>query len=200
VDTQPATCISRNEAKAYLAWLSAKTGRKYRFPTEAEWEYAARAGETKPYYYGGGRKELCAYGNFGDRDSVYATDKHAQCAENPSLEYTYPVGSLKPNKWGLYDMVGNVYEFVEDCFFPNYIGAPSDGSPWLFSKADARYATAAVGQCKYWGIRSYDYMSYDINLRSAARCGAYHDESGRGDSIGLRVAVSMSDAAWDMRR
>lgn len=197
--THPATCISWKEAKAYLAWLSAKTGRKYRFPTEAEWEYAARAGETRPYYYGGGQKELCAYGNFGDRDSVYATSRFAKCAENPSLEHTYPVGSLKPNRWGLYDMVGNVFEWVEDCYFPDYNGAPSDGSPWLFSNAHGRYSTVAAGDCKFRASRSYSYVSMDITLRSAARCGYLTDDDGRADASGIRVAVSISSGAWDLR-
>jgi formylglycine-generating enzyme required for sulfatase activity len=155
--------------------------------------------ETKPYYYGGAQKELCANGNFGDRDSVYRTSSHAKCAECPSLEYTYPVGSLRPNRWGLYDMVGNIGELVEDCYFPNYEGAPSDGSPWLFSDAHGHYSTVTPGKCKFRVSRSYDFVSMDVHLRSAARCGFPADENGRASVTGLRVAVSMSDTAWDRR-
>ncbi|WP_202366567.1 SUMF1/EgtB/PvdO family nonheme iron enzyme [Mesorhizobium sp. L-2-11] len=196
-DTQPATCISRNEAKAYLSWLSKKTGRRYRFPTEAEWEYATRAGETRPFFYGAGRDELCDHGNFADGDSVYSSAMAAQCAEAPSLEYTYPVGSFGPNNWGLFDMVGNVFEYIEDCYFPNYKGAPDDGSPWLFSNAHQEYSTPAEGACKVWGLRGYFFDSIDIALRSAARCGVYEDEDMRGNNIGMRVAVSISSGAWD---
>lgn len=194
-DRHPAACISRNEAKAYLAWLSEKSGRKYRFPTESEWEYAVRAGETLPFYYGGGQEELCEYGNFADLDSVYLAGRYAKCAETPSLEYTTPAGSFKPNNWGLHDMVGNVFEYVADCAFPNYDGAPADGSPWLVSEKHPDRTKG--GRCLVWGLRGYDFSAMDLSLRSAARCGVYTDEDARSDALGLRVAVSMSDGAWD---
>lgn len=201
-EDQPATCISRNEAKAYLAWLSEKSGRAYRFPTEAEWEYATRAGESRPYYFGGGngdQDKVCAYGNFADRDSVYAAGVVAKCAEQDSREYTYPVGSFKPNNWGLYDMIGNVFEYVEDCYFPNYEGAPTDGSPWMHSTAHADHSTDAPGACRVWGLRGYFFDSIDTTMRSATRCGVYDDEDDRGNAIGIRVAVSMSGESWDRR-
>jgi formylglycine-generating enzyme required for sulfatase activity len=96
----PATCISHREAEAYLSWLSQRSGKAYRVPTEAEWEYAARAGTTTPFYFGSNRASLCGYGNFADKASPYHARMVAQCAEKPSPEMTAPVGSYKPNAWG----------------------------------------------------------------------------------------------------
>lgn len=140
-----------------------------------------------------------AYGNFADRESVYGPGDWAKCAEQNSREYTYPVGSFKPNNWGLYDMVGNVFEFVEDCYFPDYEGAPADGSPWLHSTAHGYHSTDRPGACKVWALRGYYFDSPDMEMRSAARCGVYNDENSRGNAVGIRVAVSMSGEPWDRR-
>jgi formylglycine-generating enzyme required for sulfatase activity len=98
-DDQPATCISCNEAKAYLAWHSEKAGRAYRLLTEAEWEYAVQAGETRPYFYGGGQEDLCAYGNFADSGSVYSAAIAARCAEEPSRLHQ-ACWQLRPERLG----------------------------------------------------------------------------------------------------
>jgi formylglycine-generating enzyme required for sulfatase activity len=105
----PATCISRREAQAYLDWLGKKSGKAYRFPTEAEWEYAVRAGSATPLHYGGGLKDLCKYGNFADKASPYNARMVAQCAEKPSPERTTVAGSYLPNAWGLDNMIGNAF-------------------------------------------------------------------------------------------
>jgi formylglycine-generating enzyme required for sulfatase activity len=181
----PATCVSRREALGYLDWLSKKSGKTYRLPTEAEWEYAARARSTTPFYYGGGLKELCKYGNFADSKSVYNARIVAKCAETPSPEGTAPAGSYQPNAWGLQDMIGNAFEFTEDCASENYQGAPSDGSPWRTGSA-----------CENFATRSYFFDSIDVNLRSAARCSVV-DWDSRSNGLGIRVAVSLDDAAWD---
>jgi formylglycine-generating enzyme required for sulfatase activity len=188
-DQHPATCISRREALGYLAWLSKKSGKAYRLPTEAEWEYAVRAGNPKPFHYGGGLKDLCKYGNFADSKSVYNARIVAKCAENPSPEGTAPAGSYQANGWGLHDMIGNAFELTEDCASENYHGAPADGSPWR----------AGGGQCDSFATRSYFFDSMGTALRSAARCTAVGMDD-RSNGLAIRVAVSLDDAAWDRKK
>src|SRR5690606_12976351 len=128
-DTHPAVCVSWNDIQAYVAWLTKKTGHTYRLPTEAEWEYAARAGNPNARYGSGKTAELCRALNGGDADftAMYpaARDSHRDCSDG--YVYTAPVGRFEPNAWGLYDIYGNVWEWVQDCMHDNaYTGAPSD--------------------------------------------------------------------------
>ena len=112
---RPVINVAWEDAKEYIEWLNAITGNRYRLPTEAEWEYAARSGGKDEIWAGtSDESQLKNY-------AVYLTDK------------TEPVGSKKPNGLGLYDMSGNAWEWVEDCSHSNYIGAPTDGSAWLGS-------------------------------------------------------------------
>ena len=118
----------------YLPWLSRTTGKTYRLLTEAEWEYAARAGSTTRYSFGDDEKALCTYANVADmsaqeqyKDLTLAT--LASCRDGHI--HTSLVGSFRPNAFGLYDMHGNVWEWVQDCWNANYSGAPSDGSAWI---------------------------------------------------------------------
>lgn len=109
-DTCPVENLSWHDAQAFVERLAAKTGQPYRLPTEAEWEYACRAGE---------RHDFCGG---DDRDKVaWQGDEYGS---------THPVGSRQPNAWGLHDMSGNVWEWTQDCMHPNYQGAPADGSAW----------------------------------------------------------------------
>jgi formylglycine-generating enzyme required for sulfatase activity len=187
----PATCISRREAAAYLAWLSKKSGRAYRFPTEAEWEYATRAGTTTPFLLHGPIGDLCKYANFADRKSPYGAGMAAPCAEQPSPEGLMPVGRYRQNGWGLFDMIGNAFEFIEDCRFPNYRGAPTDGSPWRQDNVNA---------CDEGFVsRGYYFDSVYTDMRSAARCTAGNEWDERANFLGLRVAVSLDERAWDRR-
>jgi formylglycine-generating enzyme required for sulfatase activity len=130
-DAHPVTCVSWLDAKAYVAWLSAQTGKTYRLATEAEWEYAARAGATGRYSFGENSAELCAHGNIADIDAREAGGApqwtYAECRDGFALT-TAPVGSFRANAFGLHDMHGNVWEWVEDCHHPDYAGAPVDGS------------------------------------------------------------------------
>ncbi|MCA2655341.1 SUMF1/EgtB/PvdO family nonheme iron enzyme [Microcystis sp. M061S2] len=116
----PVEKVSWNDAQAFCQKLSQITGKTYRLPTEAEWEYACRAGTTTRYYFGDDANQL------GD----YAWHKGNSQAK------THPVGQKKPNAWGLYDMIGNVFEWCEDNSAYNYIGAPTDGSAWLTDEHD----------------------------------------------------------------
>src|SRR5262249_33933509 len=114
---RPVINVSWGDAQEYVAWLSKETGKSYRLLTEAEWEYAARAGSTTDYSWGddirkGGKVMANCYG----------------CGSEWGNHKTAPVGSFAANAFGLYDMHGNVWELVEDCWRENYDGAPVDGS------------------------------------------------------------------------
>lgn len=114
---RPVINVSWDDAMAYTKWLSERSGGKYRLPTEAEWEFAVRSGNDSTYWWGyqveEGRANCFDCGSKWDRDS------------------TAPVGSFPPNNFGLYDMAGNVREWIMDCYQPNYSGAPDDGSAWM---------------------------------------------------------------------
>ncbi|MES2324014.1 MAG: formylglycine-generating enzyme family protein [Pseudomonadota bacterium] len=131
----PVMCVSWDDAKAYTAWLAAGTGKPYRLPSEAEWEYAARAGSPASYHFGSDEAQICRYGNIRDTLGHAAIGKRtgkpgkeALCTDG--AEFTSVVGMYEPNQFGLYDMIGNVGEIVEDCEHLNYEGAPKDGSAW----------------------------------------------------------------------
>jgi formylglycine-generating enzyme required for sulfatase activity len=113
---RPVISVSWDEAVDYAAWLSQQTGKRYRLPTEAEWEYAARAGTETAYWWGNEMKP-----GFVNCMS---------CGARRDKRQTEPVGSFKSNPFGLYDTAGNVREWVQDCWHDNYQGAPSDGSAW----------------------------------------------------------------------
>lgn len=142
-DFHPVMCVSWNDAHAYLDWLSQQTGKKYRLPTEAEWEYAARADSTTKYFFGDADKDLCQYGNTFDESGMRAfvrdkDYKKKDMACDDGAEYTTVVGMYKPNAFGLYDIIGNISEWVEDCDHENYEGAPTDGSAWISEKCSMR--------------------------------------------------------------
>jgi formylglycine-generating enzyme required for sulfatase activity len=159
--TRPVINIDRADMLAYLAWLGRASGEKgYRLPTEAEWEYAARAGTTTPYYWG------------NKPDPRYANT--AGNKEPDHFPATSPVKSFLPNPYGLYDMAGNVWQEVQDCTHPDYRGAPSDGRAWM-GKSCVSYITR--GGC-------YGSITRGIKTTARAAVGA----SFRSMSVGFRVA------------
>lgn len=195
---QPAVCVSRNEMKDYLDWLSMKVNKHYRLPTEAEWEYAYRAGTDTFNYWGNDFKQTCDYANFADRKSGYQAGMAASCSEKIHPDWTAEVGSYKPNPWGLYDMGGNAQEAVEDCFHQSYNGAPTDGSPWT------------EPDCVLFSARSGDYELTQFSMRASERLiFGYTDDADDGmwtrdegsderfNGMGFRVAVSLDDKSWD---
>jgi formylglycine-generating enzyme required for sulfatase activity len=136
----PVVCVSWDDAQAYVSWLSAKTGHAYRLPTEAEWEYAARAGTTTARYGSDNPLEICRYTNVGDLEYAkrHPGDTGVNRACRDGYAFTSPVGSFPPNQFGLYDMLGDVMDWTEDCWNANYNGAPADGSAWLTGKCRGR--------------------------------------------------------------
>jgi formylglycine-generating enzyme required for sulfatase activity len=132
----PVMCVSYNDAHAYIEWLSKQTGKHYRLPSEAEWEYAARARSNTRYPFGDNPAELCKFANTFDQSGkaviAQATGKPREaipCDDRAGL--TTVVGMYKPNAFGLYDMLGNAGEFVEDCQHLSYENAPTDGRAWI---------------------------------------------------------------------
>ena len=131
-DRLPVEDISWNEARRFVRLMSLFGRRAYRLPSEAEWEYAARAGTTTSRYWGDNNDDGCAHENIGDQ-SLKAEDpdmlpQYANC--NDGFGWTAPVGSLKPNPWGLYDMAGNVENWVEDYCVDSLTGLPTDGAAY----------------------------------------------------------------------
>jgi formylglycine-generating enzyme required for sulfatase activity len=128
---RPVINISWNDVKTYLAWLSDKTGRTYRLPSEAEREYVARAGTTTPFWWGSSISTTQA--NYNGTET-YGNDGVRGEFRNQSL----PVDTFAPNPWGLYQVHGNVSEWTEDCWHDNYVGAPTDGSAWTAPNCNQR--------------------------------------------------------------
>jgi formylglycine-generating enzyme required for sulfatase activity len=163
-DAKPAINVSWDEAQQYVAWLSKMTGKPYRLLSEAEWEYAARAGATTAYYWGA----ALGKGN-ANCDG---------CGSQWDAKETSPVDSFKPNGFGLYDMAGNVWQWVEDCRHSDYNGAPSDGSAWT------------TGDCKYRVVRGGSWNLGPQILRSANRS---WDAAGIRDlDLGFRVGRTLT--------
>ena len=139
-DDEPVACLRWSDAKAYVSWLAGRTGQRYRLLTEAEWEYAARAGTQGDYTWGADESAACRYGNVHDASGAKAAptlpSKPAPCDDG--FAGVAPVGRFAPNAFGLYDMIGNVWEWVEDCYEMPYGAQPVDGSAQLTVGCDRR--------------------------------------------------------------
>ncbi len=145
-DDHPVGCVSWLDAKAYTAWLSEITGAGYRLPSEAEWEYAARGGTTTSRFWGDASNQACTWANTFDLSAakVYPFPWYpATCADG--YADLAPVGQFKPNPFGLYDMIGNVWEWTEDCWAPTHVGRPVDGSAWTWEGGCDLYANRGGG-------------------------------------------------------
>lgn len=159
----PVMRVSWNDASDYVAWLSAQTGESYRLLSEAEWEYVARAGSATKYSWGNsiGSNRANCYG----------------CGSQWDYEQTAPAGSFEPNAFGLYEVHGNVYEWVEDCWNGSYEGAPADGSAWT------------SGDCERRVVRGGAWDDFPDDLRIALRVGTSADRS--DGYYGFRVARTL---------
>jgi formylglycine-generating enzyme required for sulfatase activity len=171
----PAVCINWDDANAFVEWLARRSRRHYRLLSEAEWEYATRAGAIARYFFGNNADDLCLYGNGADLTAKQAFPNMEVVNCRDGYIFTAPVGSFKANAWGLHDVHGNVRERVQDCYNDSYSTAPSDGSPWL------------TGDCSLRVLRGGSWSSDPMELRSASRDkGA--PRTLRYDNYGFRVA------------
>ena len=141
-DEQPVVYVSWKEARAFTEWLSKKSGMKVRLPSEAEWEYACRAGSTTRYSWGDDTADAYHYANTGDPVTKQEFKVRDGLPNDDGFRATAPVGSFKPNAFGLFDMHGNVVEFVADPWHEDYEGAPTDGSVWQKDESKAAAASA----------------------------------------------------------
>jgi formylglycine-generating enzyme required for sulfatase activity len=175
----PVGCVTLEDARAYAAWLATKTGKPYRLPSEAEWEYAARAGTGTMQPWEDDASDICAHANVSD---ITRIEMHSAAPRDPAryfdcrdgFVYAAPVGSFPADPWGLHDMVGNVWEWTEDCFVPNYEGAPTDGSPRRESN------------CERLVVRGGSWYGRNWFARPAARSREPADY--RSSTLGIRVA------------
>jgi formylglycine-generating enzyme required for sulfatase activity len=190
-DKHPVVCISWTDAQDYVRWLSQRTGQKYRLLTEAEWEYAARAGSATTFPWG-----------------MTATREHAnygseKCCGGLAVGRdrwigTSPVGAFPPNAFGLYDMSGNVLQWVQDCFAPSYSGLPTDGSAYETSVTLSKVPMPEMKgkkSCEYRMLRGGDWGDPPSMIRSAFRNFApapgYTLENYRSAGVGFRVAKAL---------
>lgn len=177
-DDEPVVCVSWDDAQAYVAWLSKKTGKQYRLLNEAEWEYVARAGST-------GRRPwaetddtaVCRYASVADTSIKTVSPGTPMFPCSDGHKYTSPVGRFPANSFGVHDMLGNVWEWVEDCWNEGYAGAPES--------AQARLS----GFCTERGFRGGAWNSVPTTVRSAYRDRESKEE--RHDNLGFRVARSL---------
>jgi formylglycine-generating enzyme required for sulfatase activity len=162
-DRQPVINVSWNDAQRYVAWLAKRTGKTYRLLTEAEYEYAARAGTQTAYPWG---------------DDIGTNNANCVgCGSRWDTEQPAPVGSFAPNQFGLYDMVGNVWEWVADCLHEDYSHAPVDGSAWM------------TEDCGHHRLRGGSWASFADEIRSANR--GRSATADRLDIISFRVGRSL---------
>jgi formylglycine-generating enzyme required for sulfatase activity len=174
----PVGCIGWHEAQAYAAWLRRKTGKPYRLPSEAEWEYAARAGTRTSYSFGADSSQLCDHARFADLDSAFSW--RSGCRSGVTTRGPLAVGSLKPNGWGLSDMHGNVWEWTEDCWGVKPEETPSDGSPFV-----------RPGNCEVGVLRGGSWVTGSTHTRSAMRMPM--PLNNRNENVGFRVVLSLDE-------
>lgn len=157
--SRPVMDVSWDDAQAFVTWLSQKTTKRYRLPSEAEWEYVARAGTVLSFWWG--------------RDVGTKNANCEDCATTPTRQ-SLPTGSFRPNGFGLYDTAGNVAEWVQDCWNDTYRSAPTNGSAWT------------TGQCQQRVLRGGSFSSRASMVRSSSRF--RYDRDVRYYANGFRVA------------
>jgi len=172
---RPVIYVSWEDAQGYVAWLSRKTGKNYRLLSEAEWEYAARAGSATKYHFGNSESTLCRYANGADLSTDYDW-RNTSCSDGYGKQ-TAPAGSFQPNAFGLYDVHGNVWEWVGDCWNDSYSGAPANGRAW------------EGGDCTRRVLRGGSWSGKPRDLRAANR--ARSSSSHRNGGYGFRLSRTL---------
>ena len=169
----PAVCVSWDDANAYARWLSERSGRSYRLLSEAEFEYAARAGATTPFPWGSSERDVCAHANSFDATAQRAHPDWPAAACDDGYAHTSPVRTFPPNAFGVYDMTGNVFQWTADCFVEGgYASSARDG-----------------GDCAQRVIRGGSWLNGWKGLRAAMRDRDRPQD--RYTNIGMRVARAM---------
>ncbi len=184
---EPVIHVSWRDAQAYVDWLTAQTGEVYRLPTEAEFEYALRAGGDTRFWWGSGNPEQAVENLTGDQDKSRRRTEWSKAIKGYGDGHwgPAPVASFVANPFGLYDMAGNVAEWVEDCWHDSYVRAPNDGSAWVNRGCQQRVVRGG-----FWGGAPESY-------RSAYRSG--YSPAQRGGAIGFRVARDLPGALSDVQ-
>jgi formylglycine-generating enzyme required for sulfatase activity len=177
-DSHPVVCVSWEDAQAYLRWINQRSGQRYRLLTEAEWEYAARAGTRTRWWWGDNEAAQCRHANGADQrltQVASAWSRYQTAACNDGFPYTSPITQFAANRFGLHDMGGNVLQWVEDCYVDSYTGAPLDAS-----------VAVTGGTCSARVLRGGSWYFDPRFLRAALR-GSY-SPGYRLDLFGFRVA------------
>ncbi len=183
-DDHPVVCVSWRDAQEYVAWLAKKSGKRYRLPSEAELEYAIRGGTTGRWWWEG-YGPACAFENVADQnlmESVPGARKaagwiHYLCRDG--YAYTAPVAKFRPNKFGIYDALGNALQWAADCYADTYQGAASDGNP----RPDLQSCTFRTARGGAWSHAGGDVGPLG---RAAFRSSGYPNDGYA--SIGIRLA------------
>lgn len=182
LDNHPITGVSWHGAKAYVEWLSRKTGHPYRLLTEAEWEYVARANTKTKHHFGDDVLQVCEHGNVPDSSRLKAYPNWVVVRCTDGYADTAPVGKFRPNQFGLHDTVGNAWEWVEDCWHTNYEGAPTDGTAWI-----------AGGDCTKRVLRGGSFNWLSLSPGISARWS--YSANDRVQSAGFRVVRERAPSA-----
>lgn len=182
-DDDPVVCVNWDDARAYAEWLSQQSGKRYRLPSEAEWEYVARGGTSYPRFWGerDSREDhvlslACDYANVYDASAVDAQRfpwPNARCSDRAVA--LAPVAQYKPNAFGVFDIIGNAREWVMDCYTASYLGRPDDGRTWTWQ-----------GGCERKGVRGGSWASRPRDARAPAR--GTELTGHRQSDLGFRVA------------
>lgn len=182
-DDEPVVCVNWDDAQAYADWLAQRSGKRYRLPSEAEWEYVARGGTSLARFWGGGDSNeqapvslACEFANVYDMTAVASNPlpwPNARCEDrHPWLA---SVGEYKPNAFGVFDIIGNAREWVADCYTASYRGRPQDARAWTWT-----------GGCEQRGVRGGSWASRPAAARAAARGAELRGL--RQSDLGFRVA------------